>query len=81
MKNINLLINILLDIMEFEGLDFERISIDDGGATEEAEVHYHINCPFTSDDEEAMCYGSIDINREQCVKCKYNFLLKECNEE
>ena len=42
MKNINLLINILMDIMEFEGLEFERINIDDGGATEEAEVHYHI---------------------------------------
>ena len=38
MKNINLLINILMDIMEFEGLEFERINIDDGGATEEAEV-------------------------------------------
>lgn len=53
MKNINLLINILMDIMEFEGLEFERINIDDGGATEEAEVHYHIKCPYFVGDERA----------------------------
>ena len=47
MKNINILTNILMDIMESEGLEFERINIDDGGATEEAEVHYHIDCPYT----------------------------------
>ena len=46
MKNINLLTNVLMDVMDFEGLDFERINIDDGWATEEAEVNYHINCPY-----------------------------------
>lgn len=48
MKNINLLINALMDIMEFENEEFKRMVIDDGGASKEAEVHYHINCPYFS---------------------------------
>lgn len=82
MKNINLLINILMDIMEFEGLEFERINIDDGGATEEAEVHYHINCPYFGRDERALCHGCklSDVGRDLCVKCKFQWLLDEVDE-
>lgn len=82
MKNINLLINILMDIMEFEGLEFERINIDDGGATEEAEVHYHINCPYFDRDERALCHGCklSDVGRDLCVKCKFQWLLDEVDE-
>lgn len=82
MKNINLLINILMDIMEFEGLEFERINIDDGGATEEAEVHYHIKCPYFVGDERALCHGCklSDVGRYLCVKCKFQWLLDEVDE-
>ncbi len=82
MKNINLLINILMDIMEFEGLEFEKINIDDGGATEEAEVHYHINCPYFGRDERALCHGCklSDVGRDLCVKCKFQWLLDEVDE-
>nr|DAP38892.1 MAG TPA: hypothetical protein [Bacteriophage sp.] len=82
MKNISLLTNILMDIMESEGLEFERINIDDG-ATEEAEVHYHIKCPYLVGDERALCHGCklsdklSDVGRDLCVKCKFQWLLDE----
>lgn len=80
MKNINLLINILMDIMEYEGLEFERIHIDDSGASEEAEVHYHINCPYLSGDERGLCYTGKEPCRELCVNCKLQWLLDEVDE-
>lgn len=81
MKNINLLINILMDIMEFENEEFKRIVIDDGGASEEAEVHYHINCPYFLGDKRALCQNrKNDICREICVECKRNWLLQEVDE-
>lgn len=77
MKNINYMINVLMDIMENEGLDFERIDIDDGGASEEAEIHYHLNCPYFSGDERGLCQDGIEPCREQCVNCKMQWLLNE----
>lgn len=77
MKNINLLINALMDIMEFENEEFKRMVIDDGGASEEAEVYYHINCPYFNGDERASCHKENDINRELCVDCKRKWLLQE----
>ena len=81
MKNINLLINALMDIMDFENEQFERIFIDDGGATEESEVHYHLKCPYFGFDERALCHNrEDDIGRELCVECKRNWLLQEIDE-
>lgn len=81
MKNINLLTNVLMDIMEYEGLEFERINIDDGGATEESTIHYNINCPYFGGDERALCHGrENEIGRELCVKCKTKWLLDEVDE-
>lgn len=81
MKNINLLINVLMDIMEFENEEFKRIVIDDCGASEEAEVHYHINCLYFCNDERALCHNrENDIDRELCVECKRNWLLQEVDE-
>ena len=80
MKNINILTNILMDIMESEGLEFERINIDDGGATEEAEVHYHIDCPNTGRDERALCVQGNKYCRDVCVECKIQWLLDEVDE-
>lgn len=78
MKNINLLINALMDIMEFENEEFKRMVIDDGGASKEAEVHYHINCPYFGGDKRALCHNrENDINRELCVDCKRKWLLQE----
>lgn len=81
MKNINLLINVLMDIMDFENEKFERIFIDDGGATEESEIHYHVKCPYFGGDERALCHNrENDIGRELCVECKRNWLLQEIDE-
>lgn len=80
MKNINILTNILMDIMESEGLEFERINIDDGGATEEAEVHYHIDCPYTGRDERALCVQGKKYCRDVCVECKIQWLLDEVDQ-
>ena len=78
MKNINLLTNVLMDVMDFEGLDFERINIDDGWATEEAEVNYHINSPYFAGDERALCHNrENDIGRDLCIKCKIQWLLDD----
>ena len=78
MKNINFLINVLMDIMESENEEFERITLDDGWASEEAELHYHINCPYFTGDERALCHNrENDIGREMCVACKSNWLLQE----
>lgn len=76
MKNINFLINVLMDIMESENEEFKRIVIDDGGASEEAEIYYHINCPYFGRDERALCRNR-DIDRELCVDCKRKWLLQE----
>lgn len=81
MKNINLLINILMDIMEYEKEDFVRMEIDDCGAIEESEIHYHVNCPYFGGDERALCYNrENDIGRELCVECKRRWLLQEVDE-
>lgn len=77
MRNINVLINILMDIMEDESLEFERIYIDDNGATEEAEIHYHIDCPYSGRDERALCIQGEKYCRDVCVKCKIQWLLAE----
>ena len=54
------------------------MAMDDGGASEETEVHYHISCPYFYGDERALCHNrENDINRELCVDCKRKWLLQE----
>ena len=76
MTNAEVLINVLTEIVE-DNLkkEPEREVIDDGGALEEAAVHYCIKCPNTTE----FCRGKefAEITRELCVRCKYSWLLKE----
>lgn len=59
----------------------ENIDFDNGGATEEAEIRYHINCPYYGGDKRAECYGSNDdINEDQCYFCKYKWLEMKCDD-
>ena len=55
--------------------------IDDGGASWESCVHYHINCPYTCGDKRAHCFNHGNdfdfINRENCVACKMEWLESE----
>lgn len=45
MTNREYMINLLLDGLESR---LNRVSIDDGGASEEAMIYYNINCPCKS---------------------------------
>lgn len=68
--------------------------IDDGGASWEAWVHYHINCPYRNGDRRCHCYpdayrnGEADTvrfkdekeaTRELCVGCKGEWLESEAD--
>lgn len=49
---------------------------DDGGATREAAVHYHINCPYYGRDSRSECKDK-EISRDVCVRCKEKWLESE----
>jgi len=50
--------------------------IDDGGASFEAEVHYHIACPHFQGEENLPCEDH-EPSREICVPCKMQWLEAE----
>lgn len=50
--------------------------IDDGGASFEALVHYHINCPYHCGDKRAHCHNKT-LSYERCVACKTEWLDME----
>ena len=51
--------------------------IDDGGASYESEIYYHIACPYREGDPEALCDSDPKFSRKQCVECKMAWLEKE----
>ena len=53
--------------------------IDDGYASYEALVHYHIKCPYHMGDDRAHCYRKDDdfICRDNCYYCKEEWLNSE----
>lgn len=53
--------------------------IDDGGASYEAMVNYHVCCPYTALDERAHCFRK-DINRQRCYRCKEEWLDQEVDQ-
>lgn len=55
MTNREYMINLLLDGLESR---LNRVSIDDGGASEEAMIYYNINCPYYAGDKRAYCRSS-----------------------
>lgn len=75
MTNREYIINLLLDGLENEA-DFERVSIDDGGASYEAMVYDNIACPYCAGDERCHCNG-YEIRRENCHSCKEEWLDSE----
>lgn len=79
MTNINYLVNQLLDIMESDGIPFERFSLDDAWASNEASVYYNIACPYTVSDNRAHC-TSESMGRNTCTQCKLNWLENEVDE-
>lgn len=53
--------------------------IDDGGASEECAIFYHIACPYRGGDTAAECHGKKyeEITRPMCVECKWKWLEAE----
>ena len=51
---------------------------DDYGA-EEANIYYHIACPYTSGDKRAKCFGK-NPNRTLCEECKVLWLDQKVDE-
>lgn len=53
--------------------------LDDYGA-EEANIYYHINCPYISGDKRSKCYGKGASTRVMCEECKMEWLESEVDE-
>ena len=51
--------------------------IDDGGASEEAAIFYHITCPHYAGDPTAKCRNIDKPTRQMCVECKGDWLEAE----
>lgn len=51
--------------------------IDDGGASCEAAIYYHIACPHYAGDPRAHCRGTDNPDRAMCVACKAEWLEEE----
>ena len=51
--------------------------IDDGGASAEAAIYYHIACPRYDGDPKAKCTGADKPTREMCASCKAEWLEDE----
>ena len=78
MTNREYMINLLLDGLESR---LNRVSIDDGGASEEAMIYYNISCPYHVGDERAYCRkNSLESSRELCTDCKTHWLEQEVDE-
>ena len=77
MTNAEVLMNVLNDIIHVEkGREPELLNIDYGGAIDEREIHYHINCPYRN--SKGLCADKkYEINRTLCAQCKYQWLLSE----
>ena len=82
MTNREYIINLLLDGLEFSEKCFKRVSIDDGGSSEEAMIHYNIKCPYYAGDNRAYCRkeSSLVPSREMCVACKEHWLEQEVDD-
>lgn len=78
MTNREYMINLLLDGLEWQDKEFERVSIDDGCASYEAMVYYNIRCPYVYSDKRALCDNKVGkANRETCFRCKEQWLDSE----
>ncbi len=86
MKNTNreMMIALLLEGAEDKdktlkrALELEKL-IDDSGASEEAMINYHINCPY-SNDKDCKLKKDEEPNRETCVMCKAQWLDRKVSD-
>lgn len=50
---------------------------DDGGASYESWIHYHIKCPYRAGNPKALCFGELTPQRKLCFDCKEKWLESE----
>lgn len=77
--NREVMIALLLDNSEDKEKTLKRalaLDYDDGGASEEAMIHYNIDCPYCND-KDCMLGKNEEPNRETCVECKAKWLNKK----
>lgn len=81
--NAEYMINLLLDLLNNNGIKVHFFDIDDGGASMEAMIHYNIECPYHVGDKRAKCTKMkiCGPTREQCLECKYDWLKNEVDEQ
>ena len=86
MKNTNreMMIALLLDGAEDKEKTLKRALalsklIDDGGSSEEAMIHYNINCPYC-DNKDCKLKRDEAPNRKTCVMCKAQWLDRKVND-
>lgn len=81
--NAEYMINLLMDFLDGNDIEFRRISIDDGGASEESMIYYNVACPYFDGDERCECMDTgpdEKPTREMCSECKYKWLASEVDE-
>ena len=86
MKNTNreMMIALLLDGAEDKEKTLKRALalsklIDDGGASEEAMIHYNIDCPYHNEKDCKLKKGE-NPNRNTCVMCKAQWLDRKVDD-
>lgn len=81
MTNREYIINLLLDGLEWQDKELERVDIDDDGASYESIVYYNIDCPYTCKDIRALCGDDFSkANYDVCFRCKERWLNSEVDE-
>ena len=81
--NAEYIINLLLDLLYDNDIELHNFGIDDGGASEESMICYNIACPYYVGDERAECKNNGPLEtatREQCFRCKYDWLTNQVDE-
>lgn len=71
MTNAEYIVNMLMDFMEEEGIEFKRESADDGYASMISTIKYNVACPYYK------CHIRIEPNEDDCLECKCDWLSKE----
>lgn len=77
MTNRRRIINLLLDGLEWQDKELERVNIDDGDASYESMLYDNIDCPYVYNDERALCNKVGEVSRKTCFRCKEQWLDSE----
>lgn len=79
MTNAEYIVNMLMDYMEDEGIEFHRQSLDDGGARMRSSIERDLVCPYACKIPPHIkcCKKLMPGYGNECLQCKYEWLLSE----